>query len=134
MKFLENLFKNHIVRYVISGGTATAVNLAVLFILTHFAGLHYLASGIIAFCVAVAISFLLQKKWTFQDYSTENAHKQFIIFVIVGIFNLGLNTLLLYLFTDIAHLYYLVSQILASGFVAFSSYFIYKVVFRNRAR
>src|SRR3989344_202517 len=38
-----------IVRFVVSGGTATAVNLGILFVLTHLFGLWYLLSSVIAF-------------------------------------------------------------------------------------
>ncbi len=121
-----------IIRYLFSGGTAAAVNIGLLFILTHYAGFHYLSSGVIAFCIAVVVSFYMQKKWTFEDHSVEGAHKKFVVFVIVAVTNLCANTALLYLFTDIAGLHYLASQILASGLVAVWSFFIYKIVFKQQ--
>ena len=131
MKSITTLFSHDIVRYLFSGGVAAATNLGLLFVFTHFFGLHYLISGILAFCCAVVVSFIMQKKWAFSDHSTDATHKKFIIFLIVALINLGLNTLLLYFFTDICGVRYLVSQILASGIVAVWSYFIYKKVFKT---
>jgi putative flippase GtrA len=131
MEIIRKILNHHLVRYVFSGGIAAVINLGLLYILTEYAGLHYLVSGVIAFCCAVIVSFSMQKKWTFQDHSTHATHKKFGIFVVVALINLGLNTLLLYLFTDLAKFHYIVSQILAAAIVALWSYFIYKkVVFR----
>ena len=131
MNFITTLFKHHIVRYIFSGGTGAITNLALLYFLTEVVGFYYIISGIIAFCGAVVVSFFMQKKWTFQDHSTEDTHKKFAIFVTIAFINLVINTGLLYLFTDIFHSHYLLSQIFVSGIVAVWSYFIYKVVFRT---
>lgn len=120
-----------IIRYLFSGGTAAAVNLGLLFVLTHYVGLHYIISGVISFCIAVVVSFLMQKKWTFEDHSTEDTHKKFVIYVTVAIVNLCVNTFLLFLLTDFAHFHYMVSQFITSGLVAIWSFFIYKIVFKK---
>ena len=41
--------KERIVRYIISGGTATGANLALLYVLTDWLGLWYLISAVLAF-------------------------------------------------------------------------------------
>jgi putative flippase GtrA len=121
-----------IIRYLFSGGTAAAVNIGLLFVFTHYAHFHYLVSGVLAFCSAVVVSFLMQKKWTFQDHSQEDTHRKFVIYLTVSTINLVANTLLLYLFTDIFHIHYIVSQVFASGIVAVWSFFIYRKMFKAR--
>lgn len=120
-----------IIRYIFSGGTAAVVNLGLLYILTDFVGLYYIASGILAFCIAVIVSFFMQKKLTFEDHSTENTHKKFLIYIIVAVINLVVNTSLLYFFTDFVGFHYIISQIISSGLVAVWSYFIYRIVFKK---
>lgn len=120
---------NKIFRYIFSGGTGAITNLGLLFILTHYAGFHYLASGIIAFSCAVVVSFIMQKKWTFADHSTDSTHRKFTIFAAMALANLCINTSLLYFFTEVFHFFYLVSQVLASGIVALWSYFLYARLF-----
>ena len=52
-----------IVRYLISGGTAAAINLSLLFLLTEFVGMWYLASSVLSFIAGFTASFLFQKFW-----------------------------------------------------------------------
>ncbi len=118
-----------IIRYIFSGGTGAAVNLGLLYIVVHFFGFHYLVGAILSFAVAVVVSFLMQKFWTFRhfDKSASVINKQASVFLIVAVFNLGLNTLLMYLFVSIFGLWYMLGQFLASGLIAILSYFIYKL-------
>jgi putative flippase GtrA len=120
------------IKYIISGGTAAVVDLAFLAIFVDIFKINYLISAILAFLIAFSVSFILQKFWTFQDKSTEGMHKQATIYFIVSSTNLGINTLLMYLFVDHFHIHYFLSQILASGLLAISSYFIYsRFIFKN---
>jgi len=129
MKIITSVFNHHIMRYLFSGGTAAMVNLGLLYLLTDIMGLYYLLSGILAFSCGVIVSFIMQKSWTFQDRSTEETYKKFVLYVVIAIINLAVNTSLLFLFTDIFNLYYMISQFLASGIVAVWSYFIYRKMF-----
>lgn len=113
-------------RYVISGGTAALVDIGFLYVFTRFLGFWYILSAILAFILAFVVSFTLQKYWTFRDYSGDRIVKQSVIYFIVGLINLLLNTLLMYLFTDIARLHYIVSQIIAGLLIACISFFVYK--------
>jgi len=120
-----------IFRYLVSGGTATVVDIGLLYAFTRYAGLWYLASAVLAFIIAFGISFFLQKFWTFRDRSIDEMHRQASLYLGISLFNLGVNTLLVYLFTDFCHLWYIFSQVIAAGLVALSSFFLYKYwVFR----
>ncbi len=114
-------------RYVISGGTAAAVNLVLLYILTEYAGMWYLLSAVCSFIIAFGVSFILQKSWTFQDASKDGIHRQLLAYLLVALINLGLNTALLYSFVEYAKLHYLLSQIMAGIIVAAESFFVYQI-------
>jgi len=121
-----------IVRYIISGGSAASVNILFLFLLTHFFGLWYLLSSVIAFMIAFMVSFSLQKFWTFEDASTDAIHKQAGIYFFIITINLLLNTLLMYFFVDFVKIQYILSQIITGGLIACVSFFAYKkFVFKN---
>lgn len=122
-----------IMRFVISGGTATAVNLGTLFILTHFFDVWYLFASVAAFGVAFFVSFSMQKLWTFGDTSQKRAHVQAALFLTVILVALSVNTALIYSFVEYAHLHYLLAQLISGIFIAFMNYFSYKhLVFRDR--
>lgn len=121
-----------VVRFVISGGTATAVNLGILFTLTHLFSFWYLLSSAIAFMVAFWVSFAMQKLWTFGDTSKSRASTQALFFFAVILVGLGINTSLLFVLVEYAHLHYLVAQLISGVFIAVMNYFSYKrLVFRN---
>jgi len=56
-----------IIRYLFAGGIATLSNLLVLFVCVNYFKLWYLSGAIISFCVAVIISYSLQKFFVFKD-------------------------------------------------------------------
>lgn len=120
-----------IIKYLISGCTAAVVNLGLLFVLTHLLHIWYIFSSILAFLVAFFVSFFLQKFWTFSNASTVDIHNQMMIYFIPASINLGINTTLMYLFVDFAHLHYMFAQIIASGLIAFESFFIYRWIFKT---
>jgi putative flippase GtrA len=115
-----------IVRYIISGGTALALDLVLLFIFTDILGWWYLWSAIVAFAIAIVVSFVLQKFWTFEDRTADGVHRQFALYIAIALGNTAVNTGLMYVFVDYFKILYLFSQIIASGIIAASSFFIYR--------
>ncbi len=130
-------------KYFVSGAAAAFVDLGLLFMLTEYGGLHYLFSVIGAFVVAFVVSFVLQKFWTFRDHSTEGIHGQLAMYLVIALINLGLNTLLVYVFADMVALHmlhfakvtapiYLSAQALASILLAVESFFVSRyIIFRK---
>jgi putative flippase GtrA len=119
-------------RYLVAGGTAAATDLALLYVFTSVLGIWYLISAVLAFLIAFVVSFLLQKFWTFDDTSEKWKSQAAVYFMITGT-NLGLNTLLMYVFVDIFGIHYFVSQFIISGLIAFESYFVYQMfVFKKK--
>jgi putative flippase GtrA len=123
---MQQLFSLRLVRYFISGSTSTVVDLALLYVFTHWFGWWYLWSAIVAMLIAIFVSFSLQKFWTFNNHSLDTAHQQFFFYTIVALINLGVNTLLMYLMVDLLGVWYLLAQVIAAGLIAISSFFVYR--------
>ncbi|MFA6554483.1 MAG: GtrA family protein [Candidatus Paceibacterota bacterium] len=131
---LNDKYPTHtkLVRFLISGGTATFVNIALLYVFTDVFDIWYITSAIMAFVIAFVVSFTLQKFWTFQDMSKEGMHRQAIIYFTMASFNLCLNAGLLYLCVEYIGLHYLSAQILISILIAIENYFVYQfLIFRR---
>lgn len=139
-----NLFKNtwkiqdesyakhvKIIRFLISGGTATVANFSILFVLTHFFKVWYVLSEIIAFLCAFGISFVLQKFWTWRNSDKEKMHKQAVFFMLVALAGLITNIVLLYALVEFLHLHYLVAQVGISIFIATMNYLAYNKIFKK---
>jgi putative flippase GtrA len=123
----------HLLRYLMSGAVAAASNLLALFLLVQFGRMHYLYASVVAFIASVAVSFTLQKFWTFQDMFTHDVRAQFTRYSAVVLANLTLNTALMYVLVERESLWYVFAQVLTTSIVAVVSYIAYKhFVFRKR--
>jgi putative flippase GtrA len=133
MEHLYRLTKKKVFRFIIAGGTGAATQITILYVLTLYFKLWYLFSGLIAFVCSVAVSFILQKLWTFRNFSKEKSARQAILYCITGCTNLVLNLFLLYVFVDFVHINYIVAQIIASILIAFMSFMIYHKIFKQES-
>ncbi len=118
--------RHKILRYLFSGGTATGVNFFFLYAFTEWVGFYYLISVVLAFLIAVCVSFAMQKFWTFKDNSKDGLRGQMVIYISVAIINTIINTFLVYMFVEYVGLHYLAGQFISSGLIAFESFFVYK--------
>lgn len=120
-----NKLKGYVLfRYVVSGGTSAAVNLATLSLFYYVFHIYYITSSVIAFIVAFFFSLGLHKFWTFKDHSTDGVHKQAGKYLLSSLFGLCLNTLILFVCVDLIHLYVYMGQIIAGGLTACVTFFI----------
>jgi putative flippase GtrA len=118
-------------RYTFVGGTAFVVDLTALFILTDFFHLHYLVSAIFAFLFGFATNFLLANQFVFKNQRPDNIHKELVAVMTISLLGLGLNELLLWVFTTFLGVCYLgskaISAIIIYGFNFFArKLFVYK--------
>jgi putative flippase GtrA/glycosyltransferase involved in cell wall biosynthesis len=126
--------KRRVVKYLIAGGFSAFVDFSLLFIFTDIFGWWYLLSSALAFVVAFAVSFYLQKFWTFRNKAQGQAYNQLFLYFFTAIFNLGINTLLMYVFVDRFGMWYIAAQFVITGIIAIWSYLIYgHFIFKKKA-
>jgi putative flippase GtrA len=120
------LVNHRIARFLFSGGFATATNVILLFVLVRFFYMWYLLAAILSFIAAVVVSFMMQKFFTFNDYTKEKIKQQTVFYLGIQIFNLCLNTLLMYIGVDLLNIQYVLTQVLISSVMAVYNFFVYK--------
>lgn len=118
--------KTEIIKYIISGSLGGFVDLSLLYFFTDILHWWYLLATVVAFVVALIVSFIFQKYWTFQNKSHDNIHIQVSFYIILALINLGINTFLMYVFVDLIYIWYMFAQIISSLLIAVNSFFIYK--------
>lgn len=108
--------ENQVLRYMLVGGSGAVLNMAILFLLTEFAGLHYLVSAGIAVETGILATFVLHDHWTFPERGgdasralVERLGKYHSVALVGG----ALNWTLLALFTEFLGVYYLLANALA---------------------
>ncbi len=121
-----------LLRFAIGGLSIALAQILLLYILTEFAGYWYLLSSAMSFCFAVITSFLVQKYWAFRDHSKERAVRQFIQFVIVALIGIATNTVSMFFWVDLVHVWYVLAQVFTGAIIMIINFLIYRfVIFKN---
>ena len=107
---------NQILKFGIVGVIATIIDFIVLYLLTEFLHVHYLISSIISFTVSVIFNYILSIKWVFE-VNHKQTKKDFIIFVVLSIIGLGINSLIMYLMVDKLNIHYMFTKVFATAVV-----------------
>jgi len=110
-------------RYGIAGAAAFTIDASTLYVLTEFAGLEYLVSASFGFMLGMLVSYLLDSNWVFNTHSLQNRKVEILLFVLMGMVGLGINELVIWLFTDLAGVYYMLSKVFASVAVYLWNFF-----------
>ncbi len=125
-----------IFRFLISGTLAAFVNLTALYVLTSLLGVWYMYSLVLSFLVAFAVSFTLQKFWTFQDTAVHQADRQLIQFLLLQILNLAVNAIAVYVLVEYVQVWYLSAQFLTliaiAAWTFLASHFIFNIDSKNQ--
>ena len=104
-------------RYVIVGGFSFVVDYGLLFVLTEYAGFHYIVSATLSFISGLVVNYLLSTRWIFRNSKLSSTTVEFIIYGAIGVVGLVLNNILLYLFTDVLHIHYMISKLITAALV-----------------
>lgn len=119
------------VRYFFVGGFAFVVDFGLLYILTEYAGLHYLLSATLSFISGLLVNYIISCIWVFSTSKFKNRLVEFLFFAAIGVVGLLLNDALIWLFTDCIGTHYMFSKIVAAAIVYLWNFFARKyLVFR----
>lgn len=114
-------------RYVFVGGVAFLVDYGILMLLVELFGFYEIAANVISFIAGLAVNYALSTLWVFDESKVKNRMAEFIVFAVIGVIGMLINTGVLWLFTDIftdmnlfgnilpADKYYLIGKIVATG-------------------
>lgn len=116
-KIKNNKLMIQILKFGIVGGIATAIDFAVFFILHELLGINTIISNICSFTISVIYNYIASVKWVFDVDKSKNKKTQFILFIVFSVIGLGLNTIIVYVCTDIMKLYSMIGKVLATGVV-----------------
>jgi putative flippase GtrA len=123
----QSAFKKSILlRYFCAGITGASTQIGLLYLFTDIVGIWYIYSSMMAFAAALCVSFLLQKFWTFNDRGINKAHHQFLRYFGVAVAGILINTALMFLFVDIAGIWYILAQVIAGAFIMVFNFLMYK--------
>lgn len=123
----QNLHRIPVVRqftkFALVGSVNFLVHLTMYLLLTRPLGLVIALANPLAFTVAVTVSFLLNRRWTFR-VSTGDHRVQYAKFFGVSVVGLGVNQAILLTLVHGFHVHDVVAFILAVGVVMFWNFFV----------
>ena len=139
MKLINKLFKERtdniflqFFRYIFVGGTAFIVDFLFLYFFTDIWGIYYLIAAIFSFIISVLVNYVMSTHWVFNQDNIENKVLEFNLFILISTIGLGFTEILLYLFTDVFGIFYLVSKIFSAIIVLFWNFLARRVMFYGK--
>lgn len=119
-------------RYVFVGGTAFAVDFFFLYFFSDICGIYYLISGVLSFIISVLVNYWMSTVWVFNQDNINNKLLEFNLFLAISTIGLVFTEILLWLFTDVCGLHYLISKIIAAAIVMFWNFIARRVMFYGK--
>jgi len=119
-------------RYVFVGGTAFLVDLFFLYVFSDIFGIYYLISAVFSFIISVLVNYAMSTRWVFNQNNIENRVVEFNLFLLISTIGLVFTEILLYFFTDICGIHYLISKIISAVIVLFWNFLARRVMFYGR--
>ena len=106
-----------VLRYLVVGGMATVVDVALLIMLTDFADLHYGVAAVFAFTAGLLTNFSLSTTWVFPCHSIADRRVEFALFAAIGVVGLLVTELVLWTGSELLLCDYRLSKLVAVGIV-----------------
>ena len=116
-------------RYMFVGGFAAVVNIGFLYIFKEFAHFHYLVANILGFVLGLIANYIFSKILVFAKEKSINKVMEILIYTLISIIGLGIDTFFMWLFTSKLSFYYMLSKIISTGLAFIWNFFSKKVLY-----
>ena len=103
-------------RYIFVGGIAFVADAGALWLCEKF--MHYMIAAAIAFVFGLVVNYILSVCFVFSESEkVKSKTVEFITYGVIGVIGLLLTELIMWFFTDVLGLYFLLSKIVAAAIV-----------------
>ena len=125
-KLLNNNLIKQILKFGVVGGLAFLIDYGIYTLLISAFDVYYIIASVISFTLSVIFNYILSIKWVF-DVKKKQGPKEFIIFVILSVIGLILNSLILYLSVELMQIHKLIAKIIATFIVMIYNFITRKI-------
>lgn len=95
MKLLAQIFK-----FILVGGISFLVDFVVYTVMCNVLHIHYMIAGVSGFVISVIVNYILSMRYVFESKEDIRKEKEFILFVVLSLIGMLLNSLILYVCID----------------------------------
>lgn len=106
-----------IFRFGIVGVIATIIDFAFLYFFKEFCNFPVLVSNTLSFIISALYNYWASLTFVFDVNQEKSQKKNFIIFMTFSVIGLLLNDLIVWIVTDLIHIYYMISKVIATAIV-----------------
>lgn len=104
-------------KFGIVGVIAFVIDYGLMILLTEVFGVEYLISATISFIVSVVFNYAASMRYVFSSKEGMSKRKEFVIFVVLSVIGLGINTGLLWVGQDLLGIDYRISKLVVTAIV-----------------
>lgn len=117
-----------LIRYGISGGLATIIDMTILWAITSVLGWHYQIGVGCGYLVGLIITYLMATLWIFNEHRTDKKWLEFLGFTVIGLIGLGCTHILMWLLVDcwMGKDYYMIAKIITVAIVSILNFILKK--------
>jgi len=106
-----------IFKFGIVGVVATLIDFIFLYLLKDICNLPLILANTLSFSISVIYNYIASMTFVFDIDKSKSKSKNFVIFVICSVIGLLLNNLIVYIVTEVAGIYHMISKVIATIFV-----------------
>jgi len=117
IKLIKNKTLRKLIKYGIIGSTSFLIDLTVTYYLKEVLGLNKMVANTCGFCTGACYNFLFNKFWSFR--SNNNIFREFIVFAMIALIGLGLNSLVILFFNGVLDINFYICKVIAVAVVFF---------------
>ncbi|MBI5224919.1 GtrA family protein [Candidatus Micrarchaeota archaeon] len=123
---IESLLSQRPFRFALVGGLGATLNLAILYLIGEFGGVHYVVAGFLSSQVSLTFNFIANDSWTFAGKKKHTFISRFFRYWLISHGTILLDLLILYILTGFLSVYYVFSMLVAILISAAINYFMNK--------
>ena len=119
------------IRYFGAALIGFGVDFSTLIALKELLGLHYLIAATGGFLAGLIVVFILSNRYVFGESKIKSKSFAFGLFTLIGLVGLLVLNVLMWFLTDMIHLNYIVSKVIATIFVYAWNFFARRTLYHN---
>ena len=101
MKLLIQIFK-----FIIVGGISFIIDFVIYTVMCNILQIHYIIAGITGFIISVVANYILSMRFVFESKEDMRKDKEFVIFVVLSLIGMLINSVILYICIDLIYRYW----------------------------
>ncbi len=131
-QIISSKLLTQIIRFIIVGGCATIIDFIIFFTMHSILSIDIIISNITSFIGGLLFNYFISITWVFNTNKDNNKKNQFILFTIFSIIGLIINTLIVYICSNIINIYPMISKVYATGIVMIFNFITRKLFLEKR--